>query len=121
MIFGWVDLLGNIVYLNINPLQIITNDYYGFTVAFGGIAGLFLGFSLLSGVEIIYYFTLRACCMVANDPEVLEKIGEEYDHQDKPIINLGLKPLKADDDNKTSAVINKTNGKNGPFVLPYLP
>lgn len=42
VLFGWVDLL----------------------VSFGGIAGLFLGFSLLSGVEIIYYFTLRAFCMV---------------------------------------------------------
>lgn len=42
VLFGWVDLL----------------------VSFGGIAGLFLGFSLLSGVEIIYYFTLRACCML---------------------------------------------------------
>jgi acid-sensing ion channel, other len=41
VLFGWVDLL----------------------VSFGGIAGLFLGFSLLSGVEIIYYFTMRACCM----------------------------------------------------------
>lgn len=41
VLFGWVDLL----------------------VSFGGIAGLFLGFSLLSGVEIVYYFTMRACCM----------------------------------------------------------
>lgn len=42
VLFGWVDLL----------------------VSFGGIAGLFLGFSLLSGVEIIYYFTMRAVCML---------------------------------------------------------
>ncbi|EAT33714.1 AAEL014010-PA, partial [Aedes aegypti] len=42
VLFGWVDLL----------------------VSFGGIAGLFLGFSLLSGVEIIYFFTMRACCML---------------------------------------------------------
>lgn len=42
VLFGWVDLL----------------------VSFGGIAGLFLGFSLLSGVEILYYFTMRACCML---------------------------------------------------------
>lgn len=42
VLFGWVDLL----------------------VSFGGIAGLFLGFSLLSGVEIVYYFTMRTCCMV---------------------------------------------------------
>jgi hypothetical protein len=42
VLFGWIDLL----------------------VSFGGIAGLFLGFSLLSGIEIIYYFTVRAGCMM---------------------------------------------------------
>lgn len=42
VLFGWVDLL----------------------VSFGGIAGLFLGFSLLSGIEIIYYFTIRTICML---------------------------------------------------------
>lgn len=41
VLFGWVDLL----------------------VSFGGIAGLFLGFSLLSGIEIIYFYTMRTCCM----------------------------------------------------------
>ncbi|KAF5285681.1 hypothetical protein FQR65_LT13066 [Abscondita terminalis] len=51
VLFGWVDLL----------------------VSFGGIAGLFLGFSLLSGVELIYYFTMRACCMVYREPKELEK------------------------------------------------
>ncbi|RZF46403.1 hypothetical protein LSTR_LSTR012449 [Laodelphax striatellus] len=39
VLFGWVDLL----------------------------AGLFLGFSLVSGIEIIYYFTIRAACMVNDD------------------------------------------------------
>ncbi|XP_046412590.1 uncharacterized protein LOC124175951 [Neodiprion fabricii] len=38
--FGWIDLL----------------------VSFGGIAGLFLGSSLLSGVEFGYYFSLRTYC-----------------------------------------------------------
>lgn len=45
VLFGWVDLV----------------------VAFGGIAGLFLGFSLLSLVEIVYYFTFRAGCMMINN------------------------------------------------------
>ncbi|XP_028130109.2 sodium channel protein Nach-like [Diabrotica virgifera virgifera] len=40
VLFGWVDLL----------------------VSFGGIAGLFLGFSLLSAVEILYYFSIRVYC-----------------------------------------------------------
>lgn len=49
VLFGWVDLL----------------------VSFGGIAGLFLGFSLLSGVEIVYYFTMRAFCMVYKNQDIL--------------------------------------------------
>ncbi|XP_056643889.1 sodium channel protein Nach-like [Diorhabda sublineata] len=64
VLFGWVDLL----------------------VSFGGIAGLFLGFSLLSAVELIYYFTLRFYCMarmkrkyknVGNSPvRVMKKFKE---------------------------------------------
>ncbi|KAJ1532259.1 hypothetical protein ONE63_000875 [Megalurothrips usitatus] len=70
VLFGWVDLL----------------------VAFGGIAGLFLGFSLLSGVEIIYYFTLRACCMVYRDKEHLEKLADEYEKMERPEVDLSLRP-----------------------------
>lgn len=92
-----------------------------FTVAFGGIAGLFLGFSLLSGVEIIYYFTLRACCMVTNNHQVLEELSQEYEHRDMPVIDLGLKPLWTADENKINPI--KTNNKKiEPLsVLPYLP
>lgn len=62
VLFGWVDLLGIQNLCNVfNKYQ---NIFILFTVSFGGIAGLFLGFSLLSGVEIIYYFTMRAFCMV---------------------------------------------------------
>jgi len=106
-------------YSSINSHHNIT-----FTVAFGGIAGLFLGFSLLSGVEIIYYFTLRACCMVTNNSTVLEKLNEEYSHQDKPIVDLGLKPLWNDGKKETlidTSVAIKNNGKNEVFVLPFLP
>lgn len=88
-------------------------------MAFGGIAGLFLGFSLLSGVEILYYFTLRACCMVNSNPEELEKLNEEYEHYDQPEIDLGLKPLWAEDEPpKKKQNLNK---KTDPFVLPFLP
>ncbi|XP_063706356.1 sodium channel protein Nach [Culicoides brevitarsis] len=55
VLFGWVDLL----------------------VSFGGIAGLFLGFSLLSFVEIVYYFTLRVCCMMYKNRSELEDIIDE--------------------------------------------
>lgn len=60
VLFGWVDLL----------------------VSFGGIAGLFLGFSLLSGVEIIYYFTMRAGCMFAkNRVNSITRSGVINSHQ----------------------------------------
>ncbi|KAK9732285.1 Amiloride-sensitive sodium channel [Popillia japonica] len=59
VLFGWVDLL----------------------VSFGGIAGLFLGFSLLSGVEFIYYFTIRSCCMVNMQKNELENIQKELKKQ----------------------------------------
>lgn len=70
VLFGWVDLL----------------------VSFGGIAGLFLGFSLLSGVEIIYYFTLRACCMVYKNRDDLQKIEEEKMRKSLNRFDLSLKP-----------------------------
>ncbi|KAJ4450034.1 hypothetical protein ANN_01441 [Periplaneta americana] len=70
VLFGWVDLL----------------------VSFGGIAGLFLGFSLLSGVEIIYYFTMRALCMVYRNKEDLQRLQEEYKKAEKPPLDLRLTP-----------------------------
>lgn len=62
------------------------------SVSFGGIAGLFLGFSLLSGVEIIYYFTIRACCMVNREPLELERIEREEVTKVKPNYDLSLVP-----------------------------
>lgn len=38
--FGWLDLL----------------------VSFGGVAGCFLGYSIITSLECIYYFTLRTFC-----------------------------------------------------------
>ncbi|EFA10172.2 sodium channel protein Nach [Tribolium castaneum] len=70
VLFGWVDLL----------------------VSFGGIAGLFLGFSLLSGVEILYYFTIRACCMVVREKRELEKIQFEQKTKLPEDYDLSLMP-----------------------------
>lgn len=36
--------------------------YFDLLVSFGGIAGLFLGYSLLTSIEFGYYFTLRTYC-----------------------------------------------------------
>lgn len=70
VIFGWVDLL----------------------VAFGGIAGLFLGFSLLSGVEILYYFTIRACCMIYRNKDDLKKFEKENERTQIPNYDLSMTP-----------------------------
>ncbi|XP_037027868.1 sodium channel protein Nach isoform X2 [Bradysia coprophila] len=69
VLFGWVDLL----------------------VSFGGIAGLFLGFSLLSGVEIIYYFTMRAVCMLFQNKNELQEIEEKKQSRVQEWYNLSLK------------------------------
>ncbi|XP_066904739.1 sodium channel protein Nach isoform X1 [Halyomorpha halys] len=99
VLFGWVDLL----------------------VAFGGIAGLFLGFSLLSGVEIIYYFTMRAACMIYRNSETLIKLEEESQEKILPNIDLGLKISK--DETKISpakvypmVIPNKKMYANVPFL-----
>ncbi|XP_045473290.1 sodium channel protein Nach-like [Harmonia axyridis] len=75
VLFGWVDLL----------------------VSFGGIAGLFLGFSLLSGVEMIYYFTIRAYFMIVKERGTLEKIYEEDKLKPKPSYDLSLTPYFVSD------------------------
>ncbi|XP_064537003.1 sodium channel protein Nach [Drosophila montana] len=90
VLFGWVDLL----------------------VSFGGIASLFLGFSLLSGVEIIYYFTLRACCMVYKNRQELYEIEQRIRHEPPPAIDLQLK-LKSH--------AKPTNGSASSAVLQVQP
>nr|XP_012141251.1 PREDICTED: uncharacterized protein LOC100882998 [Megachile rotundata] len=59
----------SIVSLEIEFPQAIYNrvPFYGFTdflTSVGGAAGLFLGASVLSFVEIVYYATFRICCYV---------------------------------------------------------
>ena len=41
---------------NWNPKYVILKELIG---VFGGVVGLCMGFSLLSGAEFIYFFTLR--------------------------------------------------------------
>ena len=69
VLFGWVDLL----------------------VSFGGIAGLFLGFSLLSGVEIIYFFTMRAWCMLYKNRDELVAIEQQKLKQSQNRYDLSIK------------------------------
>lgn len=67
--------------------------YLDLLVSFGGIAGLFLGYSLFVSIEIGYYFTLRTYCgtVIQSSREqynimtvhVVEKIPQEADTNQK--------------------------------------
>lgn len=78
--FGWLDLM----------------------VAFGGIAGLFLGCSLLSGVEIVYYtlvvtlITLKKCKKKCD--RVIEVNSKEYraKNAQKPKKKFKIRQKKVD-------------------------
>lgn len=54
IIFGFTDLLGNIKHTT--PIE---KHFFRFSVNLGGMVGFFLGCSILSFVEILYFFTLR--------------------------------------------------------------
>ncbi|KAJ1521038.1 hypothetical protein ONE63_002749 [Megalurothrips usitatus] len=85
-------------------------------VAIGTIGGLFLGLSLLSGVEIVYLFTLRAWCMLHTDRAHLEELAEEYARKEKQPVDLSLRPafLKAQEAGGVVAVTPA--GQRGPPV-----
>lgn len=90
-------------------------------VSFGGIAGLFLGFSLLSGVEIVYFFTLRALCMVYKEEEVLVEIDRKK--QEKPLAKfyLGLRLRNLKKNNMNAALEGKTIQKSKLLVFDGTP
>lgn len=57
--------------------------------------------------------------MVTNSPQVLEELSQEYDHQEQPIIDLGLKPLWQDE-TEITPVNKKNKEKTEAFVIPFL-
>ncbi|XP_075970520.1 sodium channel protein Nach-like isoform X1 [Anticarsia gemmatalis] len=99
VLFGWVDLL----------------------VSFGGIAGLFLGFSLLSGVELLYYFTLRAWCAAARDADILRQERAERLAKPKPPHDLSLVPWWKQPPMPRSARPIMVRSKNEPPPPEYSP
>lgn len=69
--FGWVDLLGKLTNPHSNGSVKSTDKNLKIcstfsTVSFGGIAGLFLGFSLLSIVEFVYWSIKLALHQLSN-------------------------------------------------------
>lgn len=92
-------------------------------MAFGGIAGLFLGFSLLSAIETIYYFTLRAFCMVYREHDQLERLHDEYENAVEPEINLDLKPYfrRKSSPKLKRRTKSKEENQIQIYTIPYLP
>lgn len=90
------------------------------SVSFGGIAGLFLGFSLLTGVEIIYYFTMRALCMVHyNSDELMELYNEEYNNTTQTVkLELNQQIKSKFITNKKFSAKRKKNDEI--YSIPYL-
>lgn len=62
------------------------------SASFGGIIGLFLGASLLSAFELIYYFTIGLFLYLHGDRKLDETSNETKTHT--PIINIQLGPRK---------------------------
>ena len=73
-------------------------------VSFGGIGGLFLGFSLLSGVEFLYYFLLRSVSMTFRNVEELEDLQIEYDKKEREKLDISLLPTFCSPTNQTKKI-----------------
>ncbi|KAG8240381.1 hypothetical protein J437_LFUL002522 [Ladona fulva] len=120
VLFGWVDLL----------------------VSFGGVAGLFLGFSLLSGVEIIYYFVVRTFGLIFVIPaKKLRKVKNQNKKNKKSItkrVSFSMKDsIKLNHEDiggnklmnnwnkretgKKEKLTFKSSKKNSVFPIEYLP
>ncbi|KAK7603514.1 hypothetical protein V9T40_003513 [Parthenolecanium corni] len=97
LLFGWVDLF----------------------VAFGGIAGSLLGFSVFSAVEILYFFTLRVFCMSYREKAKLEELHEEYKHKEDTTADLSLDPYTSC--KELDVEIGKKKFTYSDSHLPYLP
>ena len=57
-LFGTLDLIGKAIW-NMNDLWFSNHTKCYFSAAFGGLVGLCSGFSIISLIEIIYWFSIR--------------------------------------------------------------
>ena len=58
-LYGALDVIGKLKLQRIVNINLLINIFLLISAAFGGLVGLCIGFSILSGVEIIYWFTIR--------------------------------------------------------------
>lgn len=73
---GKLDLVGKFIILKMKETFTWKYFFYSLKVSFGGSASLFLGCSLLSFVEVIYYFFIRPYGLPAEDTDNTENKSE---------------------------------------------
>ena len=71
LVFGWVDLMGRKL-KNLFMVRILC--ILSLLVSFGGIAGLFLGCSIISAIEIIIFAIIEAPKFVASEVKLRLKL-----------------------------------------------
>ena len=91
MIFYFFSTQDTKVIIHFKDIQFVTpirSEVYGimdFIADLGGLFGLFMGFSLLSVVELIYYLTVRPVAMVRKQSMMRKqaKIAEKTEKAEK--------------------------------------
>lgn len=93
-----------------NELDINCNLVY-FSAYYGGILGLFLGFSFVSGIEFIYFFTMKLISRKKKKPKILEKYLNipPSVHKVQPLVYETLDPkfLKYFRENYKKSILHK--------------
>lgn len=84
-------------------------------------AGLFLGFSILSAVEIIYFFTLRVFCMTYKEQDKLMQLHNECKTTNKSesVLNVNrdfLKKFRKNRTSKTNAISEQFDGMYNQYL-----
>jgi hypothetical protein len=99
-------------YQNANLVKYRTDITFGWLdlmVSFGGIAGLFLGCSILSGVEIFYYLILLAMILLKKFKNHFDKIILINSHSTKTRDTHLKSRKKGDNKVQTIKVISLTD------------
>ncbi|XP_074029493.1 sodium channel protein Nach [Leptinotarsa decemlineata] len=109
--FDWHALLGEYFSLNMHNFNFKIATYYG------GLLGLFLGFSFVSGVEIIYFFTIRLFVDATKNKSKLTRTK-----QVRTIYNPKIRPVDYDNFNDRGLMLHEDTEirRRSIFNTPYL-
>lgn len=99
-----------------NPVILHLNSISVFSASTGGLLGLFMGFSVLSLVEIIYFVSLRPYCKNNRDKQRVKDKKEP-----KKVKNLGDLKLKFKTGSKIAWLKYDTAGVDEQYTpFPYI-